>query len=266
MERLSEVYERLGKLDAMADVIDRRVALLSENNMIEHAYMIVKNALSIVPGNSKIVERMKMLEELDVSKETIFSGDMAPLYTLDAEEGISESAVGLDVKPPDSMDIPLGSTVGRGDSSAMALENGTLSSGLAEVVREFREDLISRDQEKEPETHYNLGIAYMEMGLTEEAIAELQITMDYPEYLIRTAGILSNCYVQVGAFDKALAVLTRAIKSSEASQQELVSLKYDLAQTMKLAGHQTSAITVLKEIQEETPGYRDVDEILSDYS
>ncbi len=266
LERLSEVYERLGKLDAMADVIDRRVALLSENNMIEHAYMIVKNALSIVPGNSKIVERMKMLEELDVSKETIFSGDMAPLYTLDAEEGISESAVGLDVKPPDSMDIPLGSTVGRGDSSAMALENGTLSSGLAEVVREFREDLISRDQEKEPETHYNLGIAYMEMGLTEEAISELQITMDYPEYLIRTAGILSNCYVQVGAFDKALAVLTRAIKSSEASQQELVSLKYDLAQTMKLAGHQTSAITVLKEIQEETPGYRDVDEILSDYS
>lgn len=266
LERLSEVYERLEKLDAMADIIDRRAAILCENNMVEHAYMIVKNALSIVPGNSKIVERMKMLEEKGVSKETFFSGDMAPLYTLDAEEAMSEFVVGLDTKPPDSMEIPLGSTVGRGDSSAMALDNGTLSSGLAEVVREFREDLISRDQEKEPETHYNLGIAYMEMGLTEEAIAELQITMDYPEYLIRTAGILASCYVQMGAFDKALAVLTRAIKSSDATQQELISLKYDLAQTMKLAGHQTSAITVLKEIQEETPGYRDVDEILSDYS
>jgi tetratricopeptide (TPR) repeat protein len=266
LERLTEVYERLGKLDAMVDVIDKRVATLVENDMLEHALMIVKNALSIAPGNNKLVERMKKLEGAAVSNETPLSGDMAPLYTMDGDEEISPLIVGLDTKPPDSMDIPLGSTVGRGDSSAMATENGGLSSGLAEVVREFREDLISRDQEKEPETHYNLGIAYMEMGLTEEAIAELQVTMDYPDYLIRTAGILSHCYVQIGAFDKALAVLTRAIKSSEAGPQELISLKYDLAQTMKRAGHQTSAITVLKEIQEETPGYRDVDEILSEYS
>lgn len=266
LERLTDVYERLGKPNEMVDVVDKRAAALIANEMFEHALMIVKSALSIVPGNNKLVERMKELEGAAVSKETPLSGDMAPLYTMDSDEEISPLIVGLDTKPPDSMHIPLGSTVGRGDSSAMATENGGLSSGLAEVVREFREDLISRDQEKEPETHYNLGIAYMEMGLTEEAIAELQVTMDYPDYLIRTAGILSHCYVQTGAFDKALAVLTRAIKSSEATPQELISLKYDLAQTMKQAGHQTSAITVLKEIQEETPGYRDVDEILSEYS
>ena len=107
-------------------------------------------------------------------------------------------SVGLDEHAARSSDIPLGSAVGRGDSSSMATEEGGLSSGLAEVVREFREDLISREQEKDPETHYNLGIAYMEMGLIDEAIAEYQVALDFPDYLVLTAGTLAHCYTLTG--------------------------------------------------------------------
>ncbi|MBN1878954.1 tetratricopeptide repeat protein [bacterium] len=264
LERLTEVYERMGQLDAMAETIDRRAEILIKQSHAEQAVLIIKNGLALVPGHAKLSKRIKAIEGIGVAEESPMSGDLAPLYSLEQEEEISTLSVGLDDHAPKSMDIPLGSAVGRGDSSAMATDEGGLSSGLAEVVREFREDLISREQEKDPETHYNLGIAYMEMGLIEEAIAEFQIALDFSDYMVKTASTLAHCYTQLGAYDKALAVLTRAIKNAEADSHEMVSLKYDLAQTMKLAGHQTSAITVFKEIQEETPGYRDVEDILSD--
>ena len=46
---------------------------------------------------------------------------------------------------------------------------------LAEVFQEFRDELGELGEEDEDlETHYNLGIAYREMGLLDEAIGEFQ--------------------------------------------------------------------------------------------
>ncbi|MBN1295910.1 tetratricopeptide repeat protein [bacterium] len=265
LDRLAEVYERMGQPDKMADVVIRRVDIMLKNGQTEQAVSIIRNALDITPGNPSLIGRLRKLEGVEADTAEA-SGDMAPLYPMDDEPGdFLPLTIGLDRDAADKSESPLGSAVGRGDSSTMATEDGGLSSGLAEVVREFREDLISREQEQDPETHYNLGIAYLEMGLIEEAIAEFQITTDFPDYMVKTAGLLSHCYKQTGAYDKALAIVTRAIKNGEPTDHELVSLKYELAQTMREAGHQTSAITVFREIQEETPGYRDVEDILSEY-
>ncbi len=45
---------------------------------------------------------------------------------------------------------------------------------LSEVFAEFRAELEELQTDEDPETHYNLGIAYREMGLLEEAISEFQ--------------------------------------------------------------------------------------------
>lgn len=263
LERLAEVYERMGNHDMMADAVDRRVEVLLSSDQSEQAITVVKNALEIAPGSEVLNARLQKLEGFDPDQ---MSGDMAPLYPLDEDDGeIAPLSVGLDEGAAENSDAPLGSAVGRGDSAAMATDQGDLSSGLAEVVREFREDLISRDKDVDPDTHYDLGIAYMEMGLIEEAISEFQVAVDYPDHIVKTSVILAMCYKQLGAHDKALAVLTRAIKVGTANPHEANSLKYELAQTMREAGHQTSAITVLREIQDESPGYRDVEDILSEY-
>lgn len=266
LERLAEVYERMGSLDMMAEVTAKRVDILSDTDRMEQAVSLLKNALDIAPGSELLNQKLRKLEGADAVMAEA-SGDMAPLYPLDEEPGgdMSPLAVGLDEGAAEKSEAPLGSAVGRGESSAMATENGGLSSGLAEVVREFREDLISREHTQDPETHYNLGIAYLEMGLVEEAIAEFQVAIDFDEYIVNTAALLSQCYKQLGSYDKALAVLTRAIKNGNPNEHEMTSLKYELAQTMREAGHQTSAITVLREIREESPGYRDVDDILKEY-
>ena len=45
---------------------------------------------------------------------------------------------------------------------------------LGDVFDEFRAEIDENGEREDPETHYNLGIAYREMGLMEEAISEFQ--------------------------------------------------------------------------------------------
>jgi hypothetical protein len=49
---------------------------------------------------------------------------------------------------------------------------------LAEIFSEFKEGLEQQSgsptEGEDPETHYNLGVAFKEMGLLDEAIGELQ--------------------------------------------------------------------------------------------
>jgi len=47
-----------------------------------------------------------------------------------------------------------------------------LAGMFGELKHELEEDVASADED--PETHYNLGVAFREMGLLDEAIGELQ--------------------------------------------------------------------------------------------
>src|SRR6185295_11940287 len=49
--------------------------------------------------------------------------------------------------------------------------------GLDDVFEEFKQDIDEDLGDSDYETHYSLGIAFREMGLLEEAIAEFQKAM-----------------------------------------------------------------------------------------
>ena len=45
---------------------------------------------------------------------------------------------------------------------------------LAELFEEFKEEMGATEEVEETESHYNLGIAYKEMGVLDEAVSEFQ--------------------------------------------------------------------------------------------
>ncbi|MGB2601966.1 MAG: tetratricopeptide repeat protein, partial [Candidatus Sulfotelmatobacter sp.] len=90
---------------------------------------------------------------------------------------------------------------------------------LAEMFGELKHDLEvgASTTEEDPETHYNLGIAFREMGLLDEAIGELQKTCQavdrghpFPQ-VMQTYTWLAQCFLDKGVpqaairwYDKAL--------------------------------------------------------------
>ncbi len=61
---------------------------------------------------------------------------------------------------------------------------------VEEIVASFKQGVAENLSPEDYDTHYNLGIAYREMGLIEEAIGEFEIAIKSPDYMIGCCSLL----------------------------------------------------------------------------
>jgi tetratricopeptide (TPR) repeat protein len=140
------------------------------------------------------------------------------------------------------------------------------TSALSEIFAEFKEEAeAGTEQLEDPETHYNLGVAFREMGLMDEAIGELQkvcAAIDrgatFP-HVMQTYTWLAQCFVDKGVPEASYKWYERALKVSTDDQQRM-SLHYDLAAAYEAAGNRAAALQHFLEVYGTNIDYRDVAE------
>ena len=140
------------------------------------------------------------------------------------------------------------------------------SSVLSDMFAEFKEDAEAGASEVEdPDTHYNLGVAFREMGLMDEAIGELQkvchaIDKGIPfSQVMQAYTWLAQCLVDKGVPAASYRWYEKALKIATDEQQRL-SLHYDLANAYEAAGDRPSALQHFMEVYGSNIDYRDVAE------
>ena len=137
---------------------------------------------------------------------------------------------------------------------------------LDDMFQEFKEDAEKGSTEVEdPETHYNLGVAFREMGLMDEAIGELQkvctaIDKGTPfRDSIQAFTWLAQCFVDKGVPEASFKWYEKAITMAGDEEQKM-ALHYDLAGAYELAGNKASALKHFMEVYGSNIDYRDVAE------
>jgi tetratricopeptide (TPR) repeat protein len=80
-----------------------------------------------------------------------------------------------------------------------------------EMLERFKQGVAANVDETDYQAHYDLGIAYREMGLLDEAIAEFQKALRASGDRVRTYEALGQCFVDKGQHQIAIALLTRAL-------------------------------------------------------
>ncbi len=108
------------------------------------------------------------------------------------------------------------------------------------------------------ETRYNLGIAYKEMGLHEEAVKEFRLSMRSPGLLVGASSMLADTLMETGDAEGAIAVLDEALGGGEATKEQRRDLDYHKAVLFSRAGREGEAGKIFVALAEEFPGYRDV--------
>ena len=136
---------------------------------------------------------------------------------------------------------------------------------LAEVFQEFRAELGELGEEDEDlETHYNLGIAYREMGLLDEAIGEFQkvakaVQKGKPfRYSMNCATMLGLCFMDKGEPKVASMWYQRALESPGLEQDAVLALRYDLGMALENAGESKQALDSFRQVYAMNIDYRDV--------
>ena len=81
-----------------------------------------------------------------------------------------------------------------------------------EILEQFKRGHRAEPRLEDYQAHYDLGIAFKEMGLLDEAIAEFQKALRSPEGRLRTSEALGICFFDKGQFAIAETVLRRAVR------------------------------------------------------
>jgi pilus assembly protein FimV len=145
---------------------------------------------------------------------------------------------------------------------------GELESGpLKEVFEEFRSELGEMGSEDEDlETHYNLGIAFREMGLLEEAIGEFQKVAKANDhgkafrYAMQCCTLLGLAFMEKGQPAIAAIWYERALQTPGMDSESKLALRYDLGVAQESAGDMGAAIKSFSQVYAVNIDYRDVAE------
>lgn len=136
---------------------------------------------------------------------------------------------------------------------------------LAEVFQEFRNELGEmNDEDEDLETHYNLGIAYREMGLLDEAIGEFQKVAQAVQrgkpfaYAMNCAAMLALSFMDKGEPKIAALWYERALNTPGLDQEAVLALRYDLGTSLESAGESDSALDHFRQVYAMNIDYRDV--------
>ena len=136
---------------------------------------------------------------------------------------------------------------------------------LKEVFDEFRADLGEMGAEDEDlETHYNLGIAFREMGLLEEAISEFQKVAKANEkgkafrYAMQCCTLLGLCFMEKGQPGIAAIWYERALRTPGVDAESSLALRYDLGVAQESANDLDAALKSFSHVYAVNIDYRDV--------
>jgi tetratricopeptide (TPR) repeat protein len=135
--------------------------------------------------------------------------------------------------------------------------SGDEEADFTEILQRFKRAVQQNLDVEDHEAHYDLGVAYKEMGLLDEAIAEFQKALRGSQQ-VRAYEALGQCFVEKGQFAIAAALLQRALEGSGADDQRLVGVLYLLGFAAEQMGRIGDALRYYQRVFAVDIEFRDV--------
>jgi tetratricopeptide (TPR) repeat protein len=144
-----------------------------------------------------------------------------------------------------------------------------IDAGLAELFEEFRAAEEGDDVREDFETHYNMGTAYKEMDLIDEAIQEFQTAAglvkagDGTSRFLQCCNLLGHCFMQKGMPEAAVIWFKKGLSAPGHSEDEYQALRYELGAAYEQLGDFKQARDFYTEVYGVDVSYREVADKLS---
>ena len=202
------------------------------------------------------------IEELDTAVE---------LYEMELDE------LELEIDEDDNSQFSSDSTALIVTPSLQTDENFDLGKELSFFADEIDFDLFSADEtnttfdfaantgfkkgeldNEDAESHYSLGLAYKEMGLFDEAIAEFIVASRSIERRIDSLTLQGVCLREIGNIDKAVEILSDTLQTKSMTEDEYLGLQYELALCHEASGELERARQLFSDINRARPTFSDV--------
>ncbi|NOZ12285.1 MAG: tetratricopeptide repeat protein [Acidobacteria bacterium] len=216
-------------------------------NMVEEARDIIRTLELDHAGHPDLEKVKREVEtaatmELDKNKDT-----QAPL-----EEMLQDEFIDLQAEFGEDLDM-------FSDNTELTDKQATEQvKSLDELFSEFKKGVEQQIDQEDYETHYNLGIAYKEMGLTNESIEEFAKASHDDHRFLDCCFMIANVYEEIGDIDQALEWLESGISRAESDGRDVKPLLYEAGRVLEAAGQKDRAKPYFQQVYDISPKFRDV--------
>ena len=224
------------------------------------------------------VDTLEMLErqfgshpDIQARREKLAGRDQQPEAPALFEFGGAEEVTATPVTDTITFDADpaYASLAGDGGNSVAPAAPAGIDAGLAELFEEFRAAEEGDEVREDYETHYNMGTAYKEMDLMDEAVQEFQVAAglvkagDGTSRYLQCCNMLGHCFIQKGMPEAAVLWFKKGLQAPGHSEDEYQALRYELASAYEQLGDLKQAREFYTEVYGVDVSYREVAEKLS---
>jgi tetratricopeptide (TPR) repeat protein len=264
----------------------------SSRGLYQDASMILRDRLDQYPSDAELIEAIRRIEpKLNTESGTRdvgrLSGDPAALgeSAPPTDESLPPASAPVAVHLPE---VHLAEAPGpRGKELRVQFStNGKLDGGpiidadadldlvssleqpsqqqidVDEVFAKFKQGVKAQVSDSDSATHYDLGVAYKEMGLLADAAREFEIASRDPKRECNCLAMMGMMYRERGELDRAAEAYVRGLNAQHKTITQEVSLYYDLGIIYEMKDDPDEAIYYFQRITRRDPSYRDVSQRL----
>lgn len=135
-------------------------------------------------------------------------------------------------------------------------EEKILKSSVEKLQAKVKEEI----GESDPEARYNLGIAYKEMGLLDEAVEEFRLSRSKSKLFLGASCLLAETLAEKGELDAATETLKEVLAAEGVTPSETRDVRYQMADLLFQNGKEEEAKEIFLSLYESFPDYRDLRE------
>ena len=142
------------------------------------------------------------------------------------------------------------------------LDEGAEMIDVETVFEQFKAGVAEQVADDDSDTHFDLGIAYKEMGLHADARREFQVAMDDPRRRCLCWTMIGLIYMEEGQPRDAIEAFQSGLESPEKTAAESVGLHYELGMACEASGLTDQARLHYQYVFQREPRYREVSQRL----
>ncbi|MCA9666980.1 MAG: tetratricopeptide repeat protein, partial [Myxococcales bacterium] len=209
-----------------------------QQHLFAEARSILDDLESRYPGHPLVAAKVADLQESERRADSFNDGTIP-----------GDSQVDLAAELADSLDEPVPPLPGTNEGADYSVED---------VFNEFKRGVDNQVSDEDSDTHYDLGIAYREMGLLDDAIAEFKVAMRSREKEVLCHMMIGLCYAEKSMMSEAISQFKTGLYVEGITERETIALYFELGQAYEHLDDLREALYYYEKVGKKDPKFRDV--------
>ncbi len=127
-----------------------------------------------------------------------------------------------------------------------------------DVFSEFKKGVERVVEKEDSATHFDLGIAYREMGLMDDAIGEFQVASQDEKRRCESLSMIGMCYLDKGQYSEAINTFKDALHVPDITDQQATGIYYEMGNAYELLKDKNESLFYFKKVYKRDPKFRDI--------